>query len=556
MVLSAHITEKSFGSTVLYNDVSVDMNDGEKVGLIGRNGSGKSTLLHILTGDDIDFQGDVKLRKHARVVSSRQEHHGHEHKTVLAYILGDLPEYAKLSTIIDTYPDSMAGDETKMQAFSDALERFNELGYYDIHSEIEQAFDRYQIDKAYMHQTLERLSGGQKRMVELIKMQRSRGDVILIDEPTNHMDYVAKQTFIDWLQSAKEAALVITHDRDVLNQVDRIIEIRDGMSYSYNGNYGAYLRTNRDTVTSEVSNYDQTQKRILTLEQDVRRFQRMKEKARNPGTIRRFKSQEQRARKDLAELQQLEKPSFWIDQDTADGMNNKATDQYAKYKATNIKVRARAKQNDAAGDTLIQADSLSLGYNDVSVFTDVSFVLRAGERLRLHGRNGAGKTTLVEAIIAHARQAEPSSQHISGEITVAKEVNIGIYDQTIDSHFLEMTLAEAIEHIYRKHDLPVDPQNTKRLMSDYLFHPIADAKIPVQLLSGGQKARLQIISMLAGDPHILILDEPTNHLDLPSIEELENALIAFHGAILYVSHDSYFANKIGGETVRFLPPTS
>lgn len=555
MILSAHVTEKSFGSTVLYNDVSLDINDREKIGLIGRNGSGKSTLLHILTGEDTDFQGDMKVRKHARIVSSRQEHHGHEHKTVLAYILGDLPEYAKLSHIIDTYPDSMAEDEAKMQTFSDALERFNELGYYDITSEIEQAFDRYQIDKTHMHQTLDRLSGGQKRMVELIKMQRSRGDVILIDEPTNHMDYVAKQTFIDWLQSADEAALVITHDRDVLNHVDRIIEIRDGISYSYRGNYNAYLRTNRDTVTSEVSNYDQTQKRILTLEQDVRRFQRMKEKARNPGTIRRFKSQEQGARKELAQLQQLEKPSFWIDQDTADDMNNKATDQYAKYKATNIKVRTRAKQNDASGDTLIRTDALSLGYGDKPVFTDVSFILRAGERIRLHGRNGAGKTTLVEAIIAHAKQAEPSSVHLSGEISVAKEVNIGVYDQSIDPKYLEMTLTEAIEHIYRQHGLPINPQNSKRILGDYLFHPVADAQTPVYLLSGGQKARLQIISMLAGDPHILILDEPTNHLDLPSIEELENALIAFHGAILYVSHDSYFANKLGGDTVKFISPT-
>lgn len=549
MILSANIREKSFGSNLLYSGVDLEIQNGEKVGLIGRNGTGKSTLFNILNGEDNDYQGEVQVRRGAVVISSRQEHHGHEDKTVLEYIQGDLPDYKRLTHIIDTYPDSMGSNQTKIQTFSDALVRFNELGYYQLEDEIKQAFDTYQIDPTNMHRTLGSLSGGQKRMVELIKVQRSRGHIALIDEPTNHMDYVAKQAFIKWLRAADEAVLVITHDRDVLNNVDRIIEIRDGKSYAFRGNYDTYLRTNKGQITAEVITYDLTQKRLVTLAEDVVRFRRMKEKARTPGTIRRFKSQEQKAKDELQALSTLEKPSFWIDQESASGMTQKMTSTYDKYKATNIKVRTRKKDAADTGQLLIRIDKLSLGYNNAALFKDISFALRAGERLRLHGRNGAGKTTFVSAIMAEVHESENTSQRLAGNIHIEKGLRIGLYEQEIDTKYLTMTLNDALEDVLRNKGLPISAQHIKQLLSDYLFNPAIDGDMPVQRLSGGQKARLQIISMLVDDPHILILDEPTNHLDLPSIEELENALIQYHGAIIYISHDSFLASKLGGETV-------
>ena len=550
MVLSAEIAEKSFGSKQLYHNISFEIQDGEKVGLIGRNGTGKSTLFQIITGEDQDFQGEVQVKKGCLVISSRQEHYGHEHKTTLEYIQGDLPDYERLSHIIDTYPDTMGTNQRKIQKFSDALERFSELGYYQIEEEIKHAFEIYQIDPIFMHKPLGSLSGGQKRMVELIKMQRSRGHIVLIDEPTNHMDFVAKEAFVGWLKSANEAAIVITHDRDVLNNVDRIIEIRDGTSYSFRGNYSAYLRTNKSQVSAQVSTYDLTQKRIVTLGQDVIRFQRLKEKARNPGTIRRFKSQEQRARAELRKLQDMDKPSFWIDQESASGMKDKATETYDKYKATNIKVRTRKKSLDGSGRVLVQAQDLRLGYGDTPLFNGIDFSLSTNGRIRFHGRNGAGKTTLVEAIISEANAKPLGSNCFSGDIKVEKELRIGLYEQSMNETYLSMTLNDALEQIHREKNLPVNPQRIKQLLSDYLFNPATDGQMPVELLSGGQKARVQLIAMLVSDPHILILDEPTNHLDLPSIEELENALTQYHGAIIYVSHDSFFANKLGGETVK------
>jgi ATPase subunit of ABC transporter with duplicated ATPase domains len=166
----------------------------------------------------------------------------------------------------------MGNNQRLIQEFSSALERFGKLDYYQIEVELGQALATYQIDASYLHKKIGSLSGGQKRMIELIKVQRSRGHLALIDEPTNHMDYVAKQAFIKWMNATSEAVLVVTHDRDVLTNVDRILKIRDGRCYSFKGNYAAYLKTNTNQVTSSVNEYDISQRRINNLRQELFAF--------------------------------------------------------------------------------------------------------------------------------------------------------------------------------------------------------------------------------------------------------------------------------------------
>lgn len=548
MLLSVEIEEKSFGHKILYNGLSFDIQENEKVGFIGRNGTGKSTLLNLITGEDKDFHGKIQLKRRTILISSRQEHHDHESKTVLEYIQGDLPEYARLTHIIDTYPDTMGSDTRMLQIFSDALERFGQLDYYQLEDEIKQAFESYQIDPAKLHRSIGSLSGGEKRMIELIKVQRSRGDIALIDEPTNHMDYIAKSEFIKWMRSAQESVLVITHDRDVLSIVDRIIEIRDGKCYKFRGNYDSYLKTNTNQITNQVNEYELSQRRIANLEDDVVRFRRLKERSRDPGTIHRFKSQENKAKEEIELLRKTDKPSFWIDQESANTMNSKLSAAYDKHKAKNIKVSTRKKQTDSGSRQLIKVTKLSLGY-DKPLFGDISFDVREGERIRLHGRNGAGKSTIVQAIMTEANGVPLSSKCFNGTIEVEKEIKIGLYEQEINPHYLKLTLNDALEKILDDKKLPISQQKIKQLLSDYLFNPDSDGQILVERLSGGQKARVQLISMLINDPQILILDEPTNHLDLPSIEELENSMKDYHGAIIYISHDSFFADKMGGETI-------
>ncbi len=549
MIASISVTEKSFGDKILYRNLSFQLRAHEKVGLIGRNGSGKTTLFHILTGEDKDYAGEIEFKKNLIVINSRQELHGYEQLPVLAYILDDLPEYAKLKHILDTYPETMGSNMKKLHEYSEALERFNVLGYFMVEEEIVRSLLAYQLNQEQINGTLGNLSGGQKRFIELVKVQHARADLALIDEPTNHMDYAAKEVFLDWFNTTKDAVVVITHDRDVLRAVDLVVEIRDGQVFNFPGNYDDYLRINANKVVSAVNEYEITQRRISNLKEEVIRFRRLKERSRDPGTIQRFKSLQTKAETELNVLQGKDKPSFWIDRESVTGLNTKMSSAYQEHKSRNIKVRTRS-QDTKSDRLLMEVSNISLGYGGQPLFKDVSFSLREGERLRLHGRNGAGKSTLVKAILAKATDSKTASEQYGGHIAIEPAISIGVYEQEIDSKYLDMSLHDAIEQACRDSGLIINEQKIKQFLGDYLFNPATDGEMPISRLSGGQKARFQLIQMLANDPHMLILDEPTNHLDLPSIEELEDALRQYHGAILYISHDSYFVRNLGGETVQ------
>ncbi len=548
MILDAKISEKSFGSKVLYTDLNLTIQEGEKVGLIGRNGSGKTTLFNIILGLDKDFQGEVFVKNGKIISSTQQEHYGLENLTTLDYILKDLPEFSKLHKIISDYPTLTNPSDSYHSRYSDAVNRFSQLGYYQVENELAKIFDNYQLQADILDKPLRVLSGGQKRLIDLIKIQRSRSDLALIDEPTNHMDFLAKATFINWLNNSSEAVLVITHDRDVLDQVDRIIEIKDGRTVNFKGNYGKYLNINKSTVTNQVNEYDLTQKTIENLKADIIRFRRLKEKSRSPSTIRRFKSLEEKAEKQLEELTELKRPSFWIDRESVDDLSPKLKAAYGKYKAKNIRLNT---PSDKLSSTrlLVQATNLVLGY-DKALFSPITFDLREGDRIRLHGRNGAGKTTIAKAIINKINQKKEDSKVFNGTLAVEKDIIVGVYEQEIDEKYLDETIYNVIEKTISQGKGLVNDQIIKQLLSQYLFDPNKDLETPVRQLSGGQKARLQLIKMLAPNPNLLILDEVTNHLDLPSIEELENAIKNYTGAVIYISHDSYFSNRVGG---RILP---
>lgn len=600
MIADISITEKSFGPKILMTGVKFSVDDGEKVGVVGRNGVGKSTLFGIVAGTDTDYTGEVIFKRGTTVVATAQEHHVSNDQTVLQYVLAGLPEYAELSRIIETYPETMGDNMRLINEYSEALERFEQKGYYQIESDIEQELENFQLS-GVAHRPLSSLSGGQKRLVEVVKVMHSDAHLALLDEPTNHMDYVAKKQFIDWLSGAREAMLIITHDRDVLKHVDRIIELKDGGCASYKGNYDAYLKQNAVHTGTAMNEFEMIEKRIANLKVKVLDYQRLKEKARNPATIQKFKRLETISRKELAELEAKEKPTFWIDKDSVENLNYKVAGQYQRFKARNIRMAIK-NQESRSKHKLVEMKDVALGYGDTPLFEGVNIDLREGEAVELRGRNGAGKTTLIKALLSdsplassrvvnnsHAAavdqavsqassserpvfklasedgvslfEKEPSlltSQKLSaltlfsGSLTLDSHMRIGVYEQEVSQQYFALPLREAIERVYLDKNLSISHTRIRQLMGDYLFSE-GDGNVTVERLSGGQKARLQIIAMLANDPGLLILDEPTNHLDLPSIEELETALEKYSGAILYVSHDNYFRDKIRGEIVQIGP---
>lgn len=548
MIADIHITEKSFGDKTLMKDVKFSVDDGEKVGVVGRNGVGKSTLFGILSGKDADYTGEIIFRRGITVATTAQEHHGLGDQTVMSYILGGLPEYSKLKKIIDEYPLTMGDNMRKIEEYTQALERFDQKGFYQVEEKIERELSNFQLD-GYGNRRISSLSGGQKRLVEIVKIMHSEAHLALIDEPTNHMDYVAKQQFIDWMNSQPhQAMLIITHDRDVLEQVDRIVEIKDGQAVSYRGNYDAYLKQNAQATTAGMNNFEQIEKRIVNLKQKVLDYQRLKEKSRNPGTIQKFKRLENEARAELAELSEMEKPTFWIDKESASQLDYKSAERYGKFKSRNIRLSMKD-ASSRSQHVLVRAENVAVGIGERILFEDVNIDLREGEAIEIRGRNGAGKTTLIRMILASGKSFDGGPVLYSGDIFLDPQVRIGVYEQEIDEKYLADPLEKAIEKLYMSRDLSISDTKIRQLLADYLFTD-ADRMTPLARLSGGQKARFQIISMLANDPQLLVLDEPTNHLDLPSIEELETALAKYSGAILYVSHDNYFREKLDGKVVQ------
>ena len=545
MILSVEITEKSFGNKQLLQNVKFSIDEGEKVGLIGRNGIGKSTLFGILLGRDQDFSGEVIFRKGSVIASTQQEYSSVGEQTVLDFILNDLPEYAHLSKLLRELPEKMGENMELIEKYTDALNRFQEKNFHFIEDKIKAELRDFGLG-GFENRQMKTLSGGQKRLADTIKIIHSKADLALIDEPTNFMDSHAKNRFLNWMNNSNEAVLVITHDRDVLSRVDRIIEIRDGKTYIFKGNYDDYLRANMFSTTNQIQDFESIQRRIANLKDKVREYQRMKEKARDPSTIQRFKRLENKSREELADLELIKKPSFWIDQANVENLGFKAAKSYQKFKAKNVKIGIKNEETRSVR-SLVRAENLALGYGSLEdalenkngakiLFENVNFDLKVGGILEIFGRNGVGKTSLIKTIFGAENE---KAEIYDGKIFLDESARVGIYSQEIGSEFFEMNLKDATEKIYLDQNISITEEKIYRILHQYLFST-EDFETPIRELSGGQKARFQLIKMLSNEPQILILDEPTSHLDLPSIEELERALKNYSGAIIFVSHDDYF----------------
>ncbi len=529
---------KSIGPKDLFHDLTFTIDEGEKIALIGRNGFGKTTILKILAGEDHDFGGILKAKKNLRFTLTKQEHITDIEQSALTYILRSVPGYYDDEKILHDFENGLMTD---LHLYSDALERFTNKGYFYIKDMIFNTLADFQITQEEAHLPLVSLSGGEKRYVELARLMYSGSDLYLIDEPTNHMDYQGKEQFISWMKEETKTIMVVTHDRDVLKQVTKIIELKDKKLHIFTGNYDSYISQNTTNTTNSVKQYAEQLNKLKEAKKRV-----------EWGLQMRAKSKEWKIRYDhwVRDYEKIKaetvKPSFWIDQESTEGLSEEVLDSYQKFKEKNINITIQSGKERI--DHLLSVKALSLGY-DRPLFSGISFNLRKNDRVFIKGLNGAGKSTLVQTILSAAKEEKADAHIFDGNITVGTSLRIGEYEQEIHNRYLEMSLNEAIISAFEDANVPLSDTQLKSTLAQYLFEPMIDGKQKIAALSGGQKARFQLIKMFATKPNLLILDEPTNHLDLPSIEELEKSLLSFEGGILYISHDTYFIEKLEGEII-------
>ncbi|QQR93507.1 ABC-F family ATP-binding cassette domain-containing protein [bacterium] len=551
-MLSLSSISKTISSKLLFENLTFQLGEVEKVALIGRNGIGKTTLFRLITEEDKDYSGEISKSRDYKIIKTEQEFFLDHEITPLDYILNFVPKYRELHKVMKDYELDPSHDMDEITKFSDAIEEFHSLNFSQIDNEIIQTLESFGINMEQSLNPMMKMSGGEKRFVELCKVIYSQADIVLIDEPTNHMDYVGKEKFIAWLKSFKKLVIVITHDRDILQVVDKIIELTPNGSKVFSGNYDKYIKQNSISNVSDINSYKTELDKIERLKELYLNFRKIKQMVASPAARTSAAKKEERYYQEYLKAKaELVKPEFWIDQESLLGQSKKVLEDYDKFKSKSINFKSFLVEDKSLNTaTLIKIQDLTLGFGERILTKNLNFQISMGDKVEIRGRNGAGKSTFLKYIINSYSQNKIIG-FISGKIELHPKLKVGVYEQEIDNSELELTLAQIIRKLYDSENLAFNDQELSRVLANYLFDPILDKGLKLKSCSGGQKARIQLIKMLISNPNILILDEPTNHLDLSSIEEFESMLKDYQGAVLYVSHDNYFRKNMGGKVVEF-----
>ena len=506
MILSCQSICKSFGEKVILNDASFHIEEREKAALIGNNGAGKTTLLRIIMEEISADSGQVVLMKDKKIGYLAQYQEIKGHRTIYEELLST-KQY-----IIDM-EDRMRAAEIQMKhASGEELERlmntytrltheFELENGYAYKSELMGVLKGLGFTEEDFNKQIETLSGGQKTRVALGKLLISKPDILLLDEPTNHLDMESISWLETYLLNYPGAVFIVSHDRYFLDKVvTKVIEIDAGQVRMYSGNYSAYAEKKAQLRDAQYKAYLNQQREIKHQEAVIvklKSFNREK-------SIRRAESRE----KMLGKIQRIEKPT-----------------------EVQSQMRLSLEPRVISGNDVLTVEELSKSFPEQTLFTDISFQIKRGERVALIGNNGTGKTTMLKIL----NDLIPAD---SGTFTLGSKVQIGYYDQ--EHHVLhpEKTIFEEISDAYPT----LTETEIRNMLAAFLFTNDDVFKL-ISSLSGGERGRVSLAKLMLSEANFLILDEPTNHLDIASKEILEEALNSYAGTVLYVSHDRYFINQ-------------
>lgn len=517
IILSAQHIAKSFGVNAVLRDVSLTVQQGDRIGLVGVNGCGKSTLMRILAGLDAQDGGEISLVRGLRVGYLAQQNMVTSGETVWNELQKVYEQVFAMEKKLRELEDEMAHAHTDAQRFAqlsadyDRLtQRFEEADGYSWKSMVSGVLNGLGFKPAQYDQCVDSLSGGEQTRLCLARLLLQKPDLLLLDEPTNHLDMETLQWLENYLGAYKGSVLVISHDRYFLDHVcTGIVEILMGSSEQYNGNYTRYIAQRQERFESRMRAYEIQQKEIERQQAIIARYRMFNREK----SIRAAESRE----KALDRMEKLEKP---VDE-----------------RAIRFSFEARRR----TGEDVLQLTEMSKSFGEKHLFHDLTLRVRAGDRVALIGPNGVGKSTLIKIIVGE-------EQPDTGFIRYGSNVDIGYYDQHQSTLHADKTVLDEIWDRFPQ----MEQSNVRGALGMFLFTG-DDVFKPIHTLSGGEKGRVALTALMLRKDNLLLLDEPTNHLDMDSREVLEDALADFGGTIITVSHDRYFINRIANRIIEMQP---
>lgn len=505
IILQANKLERSFAGEVLFDNINLQVDERDRIALVGKNGAGKSTLLKILVGEEEPTSGEINKKKDISLSYLAQDSRFESENTIydeMLHVFDDLRRTEKQLRQMELEMGEKSGDDLdKLMSDYDRLsENFRQAGGFTYEADIRAILNGFKFDESMWQMRIAELSGGQNTRLALAKMLLEKPNLLVLDEPTNHLDIETIAWLENYLVNYSGALIIVSHDRYFLDKVATItLDLTKHSLDRYVGNYSRFVELKEQKLATEAKNYEKQQKEIAALEDFVNR------NLVRASTTKRAQSR----RKQLEKMERLDKPE-------------------AGKKAANMTFQSEK----TSGNVVLTVENVAIGYDGEILSEPINLDLRKMNAVAIVGPNGIGKSTFIKSIVDQI-------PFIKGEKRFGANVEVGYYDQTQSKLTPSNTVLDELWN-----DFKLTPEvEIRNRLGAFLFSG-DDVKKSVGMLSGGEKARLLLAKLSMENNNFLILDEPTNHLDIDSKEVLENALIDFDGTLLFVSHDRYFINRV------------
>lgn len=511
IILQGNKIERSFSGDVLFDNINIQVDEKDRIALVGRNGAGKSTLLKILVGEEAPTSGEINTKRDLSLSYLAQDSHFESENTIfdeMLHVFDDVRSMESRLRKMEMQMAELTGDafDKLMSDYDRLSEEFRVKGGFTYEAEIKAILNGFKFDESMWQMKISELSGGQNTRLALAKMLLEKPELLVLDEPTNHLDIETIAWLENYLVNYQSALIIVSHDRYFLDKVATVtLDLTKHSLDRYVGNYSKFMDLKAEKLALEAKNYEKQAKEIAKLEDFVQR-----------NLVRASTTKRAQARrKQLEKMERLDKP-------------------LAGQKSANMTFHA----DKVSGNVVLTVTDAAIGYDDQILSEPINIDVKKFDAIAIVGPNGIGKSTLIKSIVGQI-------PFIKGTSTYGANVEVGYYDQTQSNLTRTNTVLDELWN-----DFSTTPEvEIRNRLGAFLFSG-DDVKKSVSMLSGGERARLLLAKLSMQNNNFLILDEPTNHLDIDSKEVLEDALIDFDGTLLFVSHDRYFINRVATKVLE------